>query len=361
MQPIGSPRAMSALYDGFDGMLAGFWSNDPDQTYGYDFGSSTNGETLLIGAPDGSTSGKIRTADVYDFDSVFIELDSITPGGVLTLLVQTSTPTDEYGATSFSIDFEYPAGSPYIWVYPQVQDGANVHRNGWGIPHDQLRYIKVEQFLDAGQYKFRLFMGPSTNWSGFSETPVGLPQRLVGKLSLNGWSVAIQRVGEVWVDQHPDDSYPYPDDFDPGATLPGAGPECATLLDLIRTFSGAVKRSVRLTGPTSIEMVDPNAPLPAGWHSTDAPTLYSSTSRKLTAGADVLSLLAGDLVMEASATLISDDVRLVTSDWQIPGRLPMYGSHPAPVKRVSYEFTPTSFRASVEFHVPAVPLELRRT
>jgi len=35
--------------------------------------------------------------------------------------------------------------------------------------------------------------------------------------------------------------------------------------DLVRAFSTAVHRAVRITGPTTIEMVDPSVPLPPGW------------------------------------------------------------------------------------------------
>lgn len=50
-----------------------------------------------------------------------------------------------------------------------------------------------------------------------------------------------------------------------------------------------------------------------------------------------------------SATLVADDVRVIASDWQIPGRLPVYGGDPRPVKRLQVSFTPKHFSASVEF------------
>lgn len=163
-----------------------------------------------------------------------------------------------------------------------------------------------------------------------------------------------------------------PDHFTPTATAPSVPPppsidpnpipiECYSLLDEIRAFSTAVRRAVRITGPTKIEMVNPNAPLPAGWTVDDAGDLYATTTHALVAGEGALSMAYGDLALSVGATIVSDDVRIVTSTWRIPDRLPVYGLQPAPVKRISYTFTPRHFTASVEFHVPTVPLILRRT
>lgn len=153
-----------------------------------------------------------------------------------------------------------------------------------------------------------------------------------------------------------------PDPFAPLANLPAQPePGCATVLDLIREFSAAVKRAVRLTGTNTIQMVDPNGPLPTGWLIADGNTLYHAHSQELKAGAAVLSLKAGDLAMEGGADLVTNDVRLATSNWLLPGRLPVYGLNPALVQRVSYTFTPKTFSGSVEFVFPTVPLEVRRT
>jgi hypothetical protein len=152
------------------------------------------------------------------------------------------------------------------------------------------------------------------------------------------------------------------DPFNPYATQPAqTDPSCATLLDLIREFSAAVRRAVRLIGTNTIEMVPWDEPLPTGFAIADAAGMYHTHSQELKAGDRALSLLAGDLSMEGGASLITNDVRLATSDWRLPQRLPVYGLSVAPVKRVSFTFTPKTFSGSVELVFPAVPLEVRRT
>jgi hypothetical protein len=135
----------------------------------------------------------------------------------------------------------------------------------------------------------------------------------------------------------------------------------ATLLDLVRAFSVQVQQAVRITGTTTIEMVDPDAPLPSGWTADDAPDIYSSAVRTATAENKVLSISAGDVTLTGNANLITDDVRLLRSGWRIPDRLPVYGLPPAAVQRVTYTFSPAGFTASVEHHYAAVPLIAKRT
>jgi hypothetical protein len=151
------------------------------------------------------------------------------------------------------------------------------------------------------------------------------------------------------------------DKFDPGVTQPAdldSGED--TLLNLVRAFSSAVRRAVRITGPTTIEMVDPATPLPAGWAAADAKSLYHSASTANAATDVVLSTSAGAVTVTGSADLVADDVRLVRSTWRIPDRLPFYGLPPSPVQRVTLTFTPQGFRASVDFHFAAVPFAARR-
>jgi hypothetical protein len=152
-----------------------------------------------------------------------------------------------------------------------------------------------------------------------------------------------------------------PDHFSPAALIPAKTESgSATLLDLVRAFSSAVGRAVRITGPASIEMVNPHAPLPAGWTAADAIDLYSSSVRTASAAAGVLSINAGDVTLTGAARLITDDCRLVRSSWRIPDRLPVYGLPPAAVKRVTLTFSPTHAEADVEFHYAAVPIDARR-
>lgn len=162
-------------------------------------------------------------------------------------------------------------------------------------------------------------------------------------------------------------STPYPDPFKPGATVPPSTPGTsgdtgsATILDLIRQFSAQVRRPVRLTGPNSIQMVNVNAPLPSGWSQTDAASLYSSSQWSGAASQKVLTLRAGDLTINASGRMVTDDVRLVASTWRLPDPLPVYGlGRAAPVQRVQLTFSPTHFQAEVEFALPAAPAITRR-
>lgn len=152
------------------------------------------------------------------------------------------------------------------------------------------------------------------------------------------------------------------DPFNPGATVPAepTPPECRSLLALVQEFSRLVKRAVRITGPASIEMVDPNEPLPTGFFVEESDELYHSTDHSLQSGADAVSYSSSDLELTAGAQLVRDDVRVLVSDWQIPNRLPAYGVGAAPVKRVTHTFTPRGYSADVEFHVPDVPDEMRR-
>jgi hypothetical protein len=167
------------------------------------------------------------------------------------------------------------------------------------------------------------------------------------------------------------DTDPEPDHFTPGAMMPADNPAAkpggsvgdtgsATLLELVRAFSSAVRRAVRITGPTTIEMVDPAEPLPVSFTSGDAGAMYTTTARSASAEEKTLSVRAGDVKVEATANVKSGDVRVVRSTWRIPDRLPVYGLPSAKVKRIAYTFSPDGFESSVEFHFAAVPIEARR-
>lgn len=158
-----------------------------------------------------------------------------------------------------------------------------------------------------------------------------------------------------------DETLPPPDKYDPNATMP-AVPDSgsATLLDLVRAFSIKARRAVRITGPTTISMVDPSTPLPTGWTAGDADGLYSTSRRSADVSTGSVTAAGAVITLSASADLVADDVRLVTSSWRLPDRLPVVDLPPAPVKRVTYTFSPDGFRASVEFHYPVAPAAATR-
>jgi hypothetical protein len=166
---------------------------------------------------------------------------------------------------------------------------------------------------------------------------------------------------------------PVPDKYVPDAMAPASVPASvpagtgtgldtgsATLLELVRAFSAAVHRPVRIINPTTIELVDLSDPLPLGWADTDAASMYTTTVRSAAASAGVLSIRVGDVKVEASAQVKADDMRIPLSSWRIPNRLPVYGLPSAPVQQITYTFSPTGFTASVDFHFLDVPIEARR-
>lgn len=174
------------------------------------------------------------------------------------------------------------------------------------------------------------------------------------------------------LDLEPPDS-PMPDDFRPDKTLPSTcgadnppaaavpcGAGSSTVLELVRQFSSQVRRAVRITGPRTIAMVDPNAPMPGDLEQDDADHMYTSITVSARAGEKTLRLGKGEVSMSASGTLKTDDVRIVTEGWHIPGRLPMLTVPPSAVKRVQYEFTPRGFSAAVDFHIPDDTIRARR-
>lgn len=145
-------------------------------------------------------------------------------------------------------------------------------------------------------------------------------------------------------------------DPDPGARVPMSGPGSAMLIDLVRQFSGAVHQPVRLTGPTNIAMVKTNVTdLPSGWTASEAADIYHSSSTTVRVGAETLYAERGDVIRDASAQLVADDVRILRSGWQCPGYLPVLDLGSAPAARWRYSFTPDGFRANIDFMFPLAP------
>jgi hypothetical protein len=185
---------------------------------------------------------------------------------------------------------------------------------------------------------------------------------LIGNLmtSLDNFNILVPIPPEPEEPSFPD--VPIPDPSDPDAPAPPSGnpsatqPTCKSVLDWVREFSSGVKQPIRITGPSTIEMVNVSAPLPTGWTNTESPSLYTSSNQALTAGEKTLALGSGKLVLTANGKFATNDIRLITSNWVIPHQLPVYAHHNALVKQVRYSFTPEKFSATVDFHYnPVTP------
>jgi hypothetical protein len=119
---------------------------------------------------------------------------------------------------------------------------------------------------------------------------------------------------------------------------------------------------VRLTGDTSISMCDVNADLPTGFTQDEANDLYYTTSQDAGAPQRVMALRSGFLQVSASAGIVTNDVRILMSDWKgPPDPLPVFGLQQAPVSKFEYTMTPKKFTANVEFFFPGVPSVVRRS
>jgi hypothetical protein len=147
---------------------------------------------------------------------------------------------------------------------------------------------------------------------------------------------------------------------DKNKLVPAATKTCKSILDLVREFQAATGYAVRITGTSSVELVNPNAPLPSMFRNGHGHEYYSETEEALASSSKVLRLLSGTMDLQASASITADDVGIVTSNWRIPQRLPFPNLPPAPVKRVGYTFSPQGFRAGIEFAYESVPIEVRR-
>jgi hypothetical protein len=142
----------------------------------------------------------------------------------------------------------------------------------------------------------------------------------------------------------------------PGVGTIGATANSATVLALVREFSASVgkkfpqlRSGVRITGPSTISMVNPNATNTL--LSVSADDLYSSASTTKGATTKALSVLRGTVTTAAGATFKTNDASILLSGWQIPDRLPCRGIGNKPVKSVNMTFTPTTFTCDVTFHV----------
>lgn len=186
-----------------------------------------------------------------------------------------------------------------------------------------------------------------------------------GSTITNAAKVAVSAAPAVgdWNDKFDSSALvPGSDVYSPGQGTPGAvtrtpkNPGQATILALVREFSSSpspvghgVGRAIRITGPTTIAMVDPAAS--NSLLATSADTLYSSASTARAASIKALAVLHGTVTTSASATLTTNDVALLLSGWRIPDRLPVRGIGLRPVKSVQMTFTPDNFTADVTFHV----------
>lgn len=174
--------------------------------------------------------------------------------------------------------------------------------------------------------------------------------------------------GGDWSDLfNPDALLPSSDVYSPGAGTPGAitrtpkQPGQATILALVREFSssprpvsqrppsGGVGRAIRITGPTTISMVDPAAT--NSLQSTSADALYSAATSARAASTKALAVLHGTVTTTASATLKANAADILLSGWRIPDKLPVRGIGLRPVKTVQMTFTPKTFTCDVTFHV----------
>lgn len=91
----------------------------------------------------------------------------------------------------------------------------------------------------------------------------------------------------------------------------------------------------------------------------DGPSTRYSNAIEVAAGtsfglghlANAMHLIRPDLggSRATQAHVVGDDVRILTSGWRMPGRLPTGGTYPRPVKRIAATFTPDHFSADIEF------------
>lgn len=141
--------------------------------------------------------------------------------------------------------------------------------------------------------------------------------------------------------------------------VPAREQACTSLLDLIREFSGAVRAAVRIVDGSTIEMVDPDEPLPDGMYSGQGDHYYSRYTQTVKANTPTLYLSSGYMDLTVSADVVVNDAGIIVGGFRIPARLPVPNLDPAPVSRISYTFTPVEFRASVEMAYPDTPLIVR--
>ena len=363
---------LSTLVDHFNGPITNVNAWQATGPITYAGGAVRFGDPATVD-PNGSGAapGTLTSVNAYVLDSLTVQL-GVVPTVKTAVHFVLSAPDFSYGA---AINIDRDTGDPYATISYSYHHSTGNASGAQGFQPASMGWLRIDQIWYDGDHwlEFKTSadgLAWSNLWMWRNLGPDGFGPV---KLQIVGIDVSLASVNVLAVPE-PGPGTPTPtvvDPFVPAAMAPSVPPppgpaeenppECITLLDAIRTFSATVKRAIRIVGPTSIELVDPNAPLPSGWSVDDVDELYSATGHSLTAGETVLSLAAGDLQLAVSASVVTDDVRLITSGWRIPDRLPVYGLDPAPVKRFTATFTPRSFTASVEFHVPTVPLALRRT
>lgn len=327
-----------------------------------------------VTSPTGISFGGPPAAEMYDFTSVYF-VAAVQATGDLNL--GTESRTWIYGANTHSCGFEI-AGYPDLYVddlqirtYVTINDETTYSaRAPYGPAH---RWLRVSR--SGSTLTFESRSDAAASWSivsTFTDAAVSSwPQVRIWtagtRCSL--WAINTEagtdpplEYGDPGYDPVGTQPADVPDNFDPDATLPDdpipAG--CSPLLALVKDFSAMVRRAVRITGPASIEMVEPNAPLPDGWYIEDAEEMYATTEHTIQAGAADLSYAYENLEMSASASVVRNDVRLLVSTWRIPDRVPAYELEAGPVKRITHMFTPKDYTASLEYYVPVVPTAARR-
>jgi hypothetical protein len=310
--------------------------------------------TLTLGQAASALVGEAESAP-RDFNSIAFQVTvPDADNGTFSLHLYAQ---DNASWTKIDID----RANGVIW-YRFHNASTGVTKNfGAGYQADWNAYLKMEQL--PGQNKVAFYSSlDGTDWYYLFDPFSGgtdMGYFVLGSVQVlltGSYGTTVEIVGA-----DPDPDPDVDDPFLPNAPIAAfPGSACASVLDLIREFSGLVRRPVRILSEYEISMVDPNNPLPAGYTSTDAAGMFHSANQQLTAGTTVLSMLTGRLALDLAAEMVRNDARLLTSGWSVPDRLPSPTTAPAAVRRVTYTFTPTDFQASVEFNAASAPLNLRR-
>lgn len=139
----------------------------------------------------------------------------------------------------------------------------------------------------------------------------------------------------------------------PDAVMPPESAEGATsLMEIVRAacdYLGVPVRLVNHTDATEIHAVPASTTLPNGITDADAASMYSSADVATSAGDREVSFDPDDVTRQGSATLVNDDVRVLSSPWRIPDPLPIPFADPAPVASFTQTFTPFGYSASLAF------------
>ncbi len=277
--------------------------------------------------------------------------------------------TNNVDMIAVSCGFTTAYNQPRVSIYGQGSAESSItvpgtSGEGWGTA---LRYFRV--FRLENKLKFQVRVGDK--WTTVLVGPeMTNPDAEDFNLAFEfGGYVDIHRVegiqmapgddGEV-VTQDPDNDIP--DTYTPYVP-PDADAKtktCTSLLDLIREFSAAIKRPVRIINASTIEVVSTTETIPPGWRNGFAGRYYTNTTQNLEANTTVLAQNKGTLTLSGRAKIRTNDIGIVTTKWRIPQRLPFPGLKNAPVSRVSYSMTPKAFNAEVEFQFPSVPVSVKR-